>query len=170
MDDLETQVRGGLIEQEARDVSEYLSKTSSHPANSQLNSKYISTFTDIEKGRQSLINSLRLNDKIISRLTEIAKVEGLDKALKRETRNAVIREIFPTPEEYRSHVKKAEQMAEYITQRVLTGVAFRLDNPLRMLSGFVYIPIVKVFLWLGDKELRKSKRGYLDKVTAEIYQ
>ena len=54
------------------------------------------------------------NQLILNRLVEIARKDGLNKALKVETEYEVVRELFPTPEDYIIHEQKVQRIARDI--------------------------------------------------------
>ena len=59
---------------------------------------------EYEKAYKGLLKYYRIKDKIIRRLAKIAEKEGVDKAVQKDTKYAVIREFFPTPDKLRNFV------------------------------------------------------------------
>ncbi len=62
----------------------------------------------VKAALQDLTSSAKnLQQYVFERLLEVAKIEGLEKALQKETRYAVTRELYPTREAYEAEVEKA---------------------------------------------------------------
>jgi len=108
----------------------------------------------------------RDNDKIVRRLTKIAKQEGLDVVTQKETRYRVIRGLFPKPSDYRTFVLKGiTDMRIFFqqTQNSLMDIG-DIGRTAGTLVGEVEKAIEKAL------EKRKGAEGdYLEKTIKEIY-
>ncbi|VVB78450.1 Uncharacterised protein [uncultured archaeon] len=82
-------------------------------------------------GYEPLLEYGRINDSIVERLAEIAKEEGLEKILDPQVQSEVIREIFPTKNDYLNHLHTGlaylEKLNQTISELELTTYAF--PNP-----------------------------------------
>lgn len=64
--------------------------------NSQVASQY-------EKAHEPLFKVTQTQDRLVRKLAKIAEREGIEKAIQKETKYAVIREMFPSREEYKAY-------------------------------------------------------------------
>jgi len=83
-------------------------------------------FKGLNKGRYEFFEK---QDKIMANLVKIAEKEGVEKALEKETNYSVIREVFPTPEDYINvFIKSSQSAIDYLAY--LTKIErLEEDNP-----------------------------------------
>lgn len=122
---------------------------------------------EYEKALAAGLEITRANDRIVKRLAKVAKTEGLDKAVQKETRYAVIREMFPTPKAYRAaFVQRGMEIAESLRQAHKALVSdWSKDPEDRMI-------VQAVFEYAGNA-LERSKTSYLqlqEERVKEIYR
>lgn len=119
-----------------------------------------------EKSFEGMFQYARTNDKIVRRLTRIAEQEGLDVATQKETGYRVIRELFPTPNDYRAYASRGlENMRKFFQQAQSSLTA---DGMTGQLVGSMMGAMGKVM----EKALEIGKRvegDYLEKTIKEIY-
>jgi len=109
-----------------------------------------------------LYDLLGKNDEFIRRLAKIAEKEGLEEAIKKERKHTVIKEIFPTAQEYREyHRKKWDALRNYF-RGASTG--FQRDGSLGKFLGVVLTGTGKSV----EPLLMKSERN-LEKTIEVIY-
>lgn len=119
-----------------------------------------------EKSFEGLFQYVRNNDKIVRRLTEIAENEGLEVASKKETGYRVIREMFPTADDYRAYATKGlESMRKFFQQARGSLMA---DGEAGQIIGSMVGATGKAI----EKLMQRSERvqsNYLEKKIKEIY-
>jgi hypothetical protein len=72
--------------------------------------------SEFRNANSKLMEIAGYNDKLIKGLTEIAKKEGMRKALTKKSQNSVIRSIFPTADDYiRFREQGAKVIDDYLT-------------------------------------------------------
>lgn len=72
---------------------------------------------------EELSRYIKHNDKIVKRLAEIADSEGFDKAMQKEVRYEVIKEIFPTALDYKLHESKFYNLQSKINEIIKNVLA-----------------------------------------------
>ncbi|HJX05573.1 MAG TPA: hypothetical protein VJ461_02605 [Candidatus Nanoarchaeia archaeon] len=119
-----------------------------------------------KKSYSDILKHVRANDKIVKRLVDIAKADGIEKALQKETKYGVIREFFPTAEEYRRHHKKGIEDLNKFFKKVQSVMA---------MDGEEGKNIGKMFGALENslnhviQPTEKSRQEYFEKEIKEIY-
>lgn len=121
---------------------------------------------EYERTYQGLFESARTNDKIVRKLAKIAETEGIEKAIKKETRYAIIRELFLTAEECRAFTKrKTEALKKFYQQAQST---LTMDGKAGQMLARLFGVIEKV----KEEEIRimgKLQEDYTEKMIKEIY-
>lgn len=122
--------------------------------------------TNVEKSYKKVFEYTKENDRILNRLSEIAKAEGLEKAIQKETRYEIIRERFPTPELFREYSLRAQENIKSLFQEMSSAL---------MADGEAGKFIGGMFGAIGSAMEKMRKMGekltpdYLDKTIQEIY-
>ncbi len=111
-------------------------------------------------------NYVKTNNEIVKRLAEIAKNEGMDKAMQKETRYRVIKEFFPTPIEYKLHESRAYNLKNKLMQQIknILGDDIREDD-----TVFKKIEHGINALRKYDDLLQTLRRDYTEYMVKEIY-
>lgn len=83
----------------------------------------------------SLLEIIRINDRLIRELTKIAKKEGVNKAVSKETQYAAIKKMFPTAESYRQFItRRTEVHKKHTKQVIITVAAIRGEELLKVMA------------------------------------
>lgn len=83
--------------------------------------KLAGTDIDIESIKSVMYEAKKFSeviDTIVAKLTEIAKEEGVDNAVRDETIYKVIRELFPTEQDYRKYVEERNNYPRRYRERI----------------------------------------------------
>lgn len=118
------------------------------------------------RSHEPAINSARKKDRLVARLAKIAKQEGLDKALQRETQYALVRELYPTPQDYRASAEQAGQAALVFTQQVQAPLM--ADGTYGRRLGMAFGATNAIVKNLMDKH-RELRDIYLERKIKDIY-
>ncbi len=115
---------------------------------------------------EDLFEFTKMNDSIVRRLSEVAEKEGLDKAAQKETKYAVIREMFPTADKYRKFVqRRRDAMMDYFrrAQSVLMtdGEAGKFMGEMLGATGKM--------MEKNQEMVQKIHESYLERTISEIY-
>jgi len=118
---------------------------------------------EYEKTFDVLFSYSKKNDEFIKRLAEVAKTEkNLDKALEKATINRITRELYPTANDYREHIKGGIKAREQF-----------FEEAIKVLSkdeyfGHVMSPVVNGFN-AEFKAISKLELPHLENEVKEIY-
>jgi hypothetical protein len=121
---------------------------------------------DYEKAFEGLFKVVKTNDKIVRKLTKVAKTEGIDKAIQKDTRNSVIKEMFPTPDEYRAFAQRGMEAVRDFYQE--TQRALMADGKTGQALGGIIGAMEKV-MKKAQEMTQKIQENYLEKTIQEIY-
>ncbi len=119
-----------------------------------------------ENSFEELFEYVRYNDEIIRRLVTIAKQEGLDVATHKDIRYRVTRELFPTPNDYRTYATSGIEVIRRLFQQMQSSLM--ADGRTGQLMGITLEVVSKGM----EKALEMGKRleyDYLEKTIKEIY-
>jgi len=120
-----------------------------------------------EISHNDLFKFLNINDKFVRKLTKVAENEGIDKATKKDTMNSILREIFPTPEKYRTFAQKGYEVVGNHLQQAQNSLM--ADGEFGKVVGGVYEAIGEVVK--KAKEMEQKVQGkYLERKIQEIYE
>ncbi|MEK6938237.1 MAG: hypothetical protein AABX04_04295 [Nanoarchaeota archaeon] len=119
-----------------------------------------------ERAYEGLFEFVKTNDEIIRRLTKVAKTEGIDKATQKEARYAVIKEMFPTPDEYRTFAQRGMEVVRNFYQQAQS--ALMADGELGQDMGMVFEAMGKA-IEKAQESVQKIQGNYLEKTIQEIY-
>lgn len=119
-----------------------------------------------EQSFEKLLKYTDVNEEIIRKLAGIAEEQGLEKAVQKETRYEIIREMFPTPEDY--HNYRIDSMKEIIqwTQEV-QSLMLQDGEVGGMLAGS--FEAMGRFIQTSMDHVEKLYGGIVDKDIKEIY-
>jgi len=122
--------------------------------------------TEYEKSYDIVIGFIRDRDRIIKRLVEIAEKEGVEKAAQKETRYAIIRELFPTREDYKTFQKRTvEELEGFYSQ---AGNALMQDGEFGQLAGRIMNSMARIIQKFKEK-FKQVQAAYLEKELDAIY-
>jgi len=121
---------------------------------------------DYEKAYEGLFEFVRTNDRMVRRLAKVAETEGVDKATQKETRYAITREIFSTPEEYRAFAQRGREVAKNFYQQAQS--ALMTDGEMGQALGGMFGAMGKV-MEKAQEMAQKIRGKYLEKTIKEIY-
>jgi len=125
------------------------------------------TFQDCEESFKELYEYAKNNDKFIRKLAVIAKKEGLEVAIQKDTRYKVVRELFPTPADYRTHANEGtEKMRKVFTQ--LQNSFMASNKEIGQLMGNM-LGIMSETIEKGKEMAKKLQGDYTEKLIREIY-
>jgi hypothetical protein len=121
---------------------------------------------DYEKAYDGLFEFVRTNDRIIRRLAKIAETDGIDKATQKNTRNSVIRDMFPTPDEYMAFAQRGTEAVRNFYQQ--TQTALMADGKMGQALGGMFGSVGKA-IEKYQEMVQKIQGNYLEKAIREIY-
>jgi len=121
---------------------------------------------DVEEGYEDLFKYGKIKDKMVKELAEIAREEGIEVATQKQTRYAIIRKMFPKPEQYRE-----------VLQGAMRGIQDCFKNGQeRMMCDGAAGRIIAGMYGEGERLIREatettgtSEENYLEKTIREIY-
>jgi hypothetical protein len=122
---------------------------------------------EFEKSFEGMFQYVKINDKIIRKLAKIAKEEGLEVATQKETGyNRVIREMFPTADDYKEFALRGiEDMRGFFQQAQSSLVSDGIEGKI---MGSVICGMEKSvdkLMELGNA----ISNSYLEKTIKEVY-
>ncbi len=115
---------------------------------------------------EGLSEFLRTNDKIVRGLTKIAEKEGVDRAIDKETRYALIRKMFPTADSYRDFTARGVEASKQFFQQAQSALS--QDGETGQMMAGMFGAIGQVV----EKAIKLAERvqgNYLEKTIKEIY-
>lgn len=115
---------------------------------------------------EGLFEFVRTNDKIVRKLAKVAETEGVDKATQKETRYDIIREMFPTPKEYRAFTQRGMEAVRNFYQQAQS--ALMADGEMGQDLGGMFGAMRKV-IEKAREMAQKIQGNYLEKTIQEIY-
>ena len=121
---------------------------------------------EYEGAYEGLFEFVRINDRIVRKLARVAETEGVDKATQKETRYAITREMFPTPEEYRAFTQGGIEAVRNFYQQAQN--ALMTDGEMGQALGGQIGAIGKV-MEKAQEMCQKIQGNYLEKTIQEIY-
>lgn len=119
-----------------------------------------------EGAYEGLFEFVRTNDRIVRKLARVAETEGIDKATQKETRYAIAREMFPTPEEYRAFTQRGIEAVRNFYRQAQS--ALMADGEMGQALGGMFGAMGKVMEKAQDMA-QKIQGNYLEKTIQEIY-
>ncbi len=124
-----------------------------------------SAYTDIFDDE---VNYVKTNNEIVKRLAEIAKSEGINKAMQKKTKYKVIREFFPTSLEYKLHESKAYNLKNKLMHQfknILEEEGIKENGMMVKESEHSINALIKY-----DDLLQTLRREYTECMVNEIYK
>ncbi len=121
---------------------------------------------NFERAHEKVFEYAQENDRMLNKLSEIAETEGLEKATQKETRYAIIRERFPTPESFRDYTTRNQKNIKNLFQEM--SDALMADSKAGQYIGGMLNEMgnaIEKMMRVGEK----LNTDYLDKIVQEIY-
>lgn len=72
---------------------------------------------EYRKAYEPIFESGKESERFVGRVVEIAKKDGLARALEKESINGLVREFYPTPQDYMKSVRNSFEIAQKFTQQ-----------------------------------------------------
>ncbi len=119
------------------------------------------------KVHESLFEFTRINDKMVRKLSEVAEREGLDIAAQKETKYAVIREMFPTADKYRKFVQRRRDAMMDYSRRAQS--VLMTDGEAGQFMGEMLGATGKM-MEKNQEMVQKIHESYLERTISEIYR
>lgn len=109
-----------------------------------------------------LFKFVKTNDRIVKKLAKVAKTEGIGKATQKETIYAVIREIFPTSEKYRTFAQRGIETVRNF---------YKQSQTVLMAGGEIEKALGGMFgtLERAQERILNFQGPWLEKIITEIY-
>lgn len=125
---------------------------------------------DIEKYKiafDGILRYARMNDRIVERLVDISKKEGLEKAMEEEVRYEIIRDLFPTEDDYRTfYIQGAENLGKFFIELQEILAKADMDGGIESMTELSeFAEATKGFF----KVTEDFQKVYLEKIVKEIY-
>ncbi|MAH03737.1 hypothetical protein CMI39_03040 [Candidatus Pacearchaeota archaeon] len=122
--------------------------------------------TNFERTYEKIFKYAEENDKILNKLSEIAKAEGLEKAIQKETIYEIIRERFPTPESFREYSLRTQENIKSLFQE-MPGTLMADGEVGKFMGGMIGAigSAMEKMMKVGEK----LTADYLDRTIQEIY-
>jgi CheY-like chemotaxis protein len=118
------------------------------------------------ESHEILFGLVRNRERMVKRLVEIAEKKGLEKATQKETRYAVIRELFPTREDYKAFQESiTEKLEKFYLQ---AGDALMQDGEMGKLAGRIMSNMATVMPKIREK-FKDMETEFLEKELDAIY-
>lgn len=121
---------------------------------------------DYEKSYEGLFEFIKTNDRIVRRLAKVAKKDGIDKATQKETRNSVIKKMFPTPDEYRTFAQGGMEAIKSFYQQAQS--ALTADGEMGQALGGIFGAMGQL-MEKAQEMNQKIQGNYLEETIQEIY-
>jgi|GEM_PF-1989117 len=119
-------------------------------------------FKNFLEAFKPVIDYAKKKDEMVSKLAEIAKEKGIDEAMKKEVRYKLIREEYPTKEDYIEGIKSSYRSAKETTNRLKSSLMGGGEK-----SQMAYeIKAAEIFADFSQKEREK----FLIETADEIYK
>lgn len=116
---------------------------------------------------ERLTEFIKTHDKIVNGLTKVAEKEGIEKAVDKETRYAILREIFPTADSYRAFNAKGQIALKQFLQQAQDALV-QDEEAGQMMAG-IFGALSKV-IDKAQKFSEKINGNYLEKTIQEMYK